>query len=43
MRASSLALDDLDTARKHASKWRDAGCGYLVGGWPDAGRARVEA
>src|SRR5438270_10955908 len=35
MRASSLTLDDLETARKHASKWRDAGCGYLVCGWPE--------
>jgi F420-dependent oxidoreductase-like protein len=43
MRASSLSLDDLDTARKHASKWRDAGCGYLVCGWPEAGAAQVEA
>ena len=43
MRAGSLSLDDLDTARKHASKWRDAGYGYLVCGWPEAGRARVEA
>lgn len=43
MRASSLSLDDLDTARKHASKWRDAGCGYLVCGWPAAGREQVEA
>ena len=43
MRASSLSLDDLDTARKHASKWRDAGYGYLVCGWPEAGRAQVEA
>ncbi len=42
-RASSLSLDDLDTARKHASKWRDAGCGYLVCGWPDSGRSQVEA
>lgn len=42
MRASSLSLDDLGTARKHASKWRDAGYGYLVCGWPDAGRAQVE-
>lgn len=42
-RASSLSLDDLDTARKHAAKWRDAGCGYLVCGWPDAGRSQVEA
>jgi hypothetical protein len=43
MRANSLSLDDLDTARKHASKWRDAGYGYLICGWPDAGRAQVEA
>ncbi|MEY2458367.1 MAG: hypothetical protein QOG30_197 [Acidimicrobiaceae bacterium] len=43
MRANSLSLDDLDTARKHASKWVDAGYGYLVCGWPDAGRAQVEA
>jgi F420-dependent oxidoreductase-like protein len=43
MRASSLSLDDLDTARRHAEKWRDAGCGYLVCGWPDAGRPQVEA
>ena len=41
-RASSLSLDDLDTARKHAGKWRDAGYHYLVCGWPDAGRAQVE-
>jgi hypothetical protein len=43
MRAGSLSLDDLDTARKHATKWRDAGYGYLVCGWPEAGRAQVEA
>ena len=43
MRASSLSLDDLETARKHASKWRDAGCGYLVCGWPEAGRSQIEA
>lgn len=42
MRASSVSLDDLDTARKHAGKWRDAGYGYLVCGWPDAGAAQVE-
>ena len=42
MRASSLSLDDVDTARKHASKWRDAGCGYLVCGWPDGGREQIE-
>ena len=43
MRANSLSLDDIDTARKHASKWRDAGYGYLICGWPEAGRAQVEA
>lgn len=43
MRASSLSLDDLDAARRHAETWRDAGYGYLVCGWPDAGRAQVEA
>lgn len=43
LRASSLSLDDIDTARKHASKWRDAGYGYLVCGWPEAGRTQVEA
>lgn len=41
-RAGSLSLDDLDTARKHASKWRDAGYSYLVCGWPEAGAAQVE-
>jgi F420-dependent oxidoreductase-like protein len=43
LRASSLSLDDLDTARKHAGKWRDAGYDYLVCGWPEAGQAQVEA
>jgi alkanesulfonate monooxygenase SsuD/methylene tetrahydromethanopterin reductase-like flavin-dependent oxidoreductase (luciferase family) len=42
IRAGSLSLDDLDTARKHTAKWRDAGYGYLVCGWPAAGRAQVE-
>jgi probable F420-dependent oxidoreductase len=42
VRASSISLDDLDTARKHASKWRDAGYGYLVCGWPEAGAPQVE-
>ena len=42
LRAGSLSLDDLDTARKHAAKWRDAGYGYLVCGWPGAGRDQVE-
>jgi alkanesulfonate monooxygenase SsuD/methylene tetrahydromethanopterin reductase-like flavin-dependent oxidoreductase (luciferase family) len=43
MRASSLSLDDLETARKHAVKWQEAGYGYLVCGWPEAGRPQVEA
>ena len=43
LRASSLSLDDLDTARKHATKWRGAGYGYLVCGWPEAGRSQIEA
>jgi len=42
-RASSLSLDDLDTARKHAAKWRDTGYAHLVCGWPEAGRAQIEA
>jgi alkanesulfonate monooxygenase SsuD/methylene tetrahydromethanopterin reductase-like flavin-dependent oxidoreductase (luciferase family) len=42
-RATSLSLDDLDTAAKHAAKWRDAGYEHLICGWPDAGRAQVEA
>ena len=41
-RASSLSLDDLDTARKHAGKWRDAGYDYLVCGWPESGRHQIE-
>ncbi len=42
LRAGSLSLDDIETARKHAGKWRDAGYGYLVCGWPGAGAAQVE-
>jgi alkanesulfonate monooxygenase SsuD/methylene tetrahydromethanopterin reductase-like flavin-dependent oxidoreductase (luciferase family) len=42
MRTSSLSLDDLDKARKHAGGWRDAGYGYLVCGWPGAGAEQVE-
>jgi alkanesulfonate monooxygenase SsuD/methylene tetrahydromethanopterin reductase-like flavin-dependent oxidoreductase (luciferase family) len=43
LRAGSVSLDDVDTARKHTTKWRDAGYGYLVCGWPSAGAAQVEA
>jgi len=42
VRAGSLSLDDIDTARKHATRWRDAGYGYLVCGWPGPGRDQVE-
>jgi F420-dependent oxidoreductase-like protein len=42
VRAGSLSLDDIETSRKHATKWRDAGYGYLVCGWPGAGDAQVE-
>jgi alkanesulfonate monooxygenase SsuD/methylene tetrahydromethanopterin reductase-like flavin-dependent oxidoreductase (luciferase family) len=43
MRASSLSLDDLETAKKHAARWQEAGFGYLVCGWPEAGASQVEA
>ena len=42
LRAGSLSIDDIDTARKHAAKWQDAGYGYLVCGWPAAGAEQVE-
>jgi alkanesulfonate monooxygenase SsuD/methylene tetrahydromethanopterin reductase-like flavin-dependent oxidoreductase (luciferase family) len=41
-RASSLSLDDMATARKHAQKFVDAGYEYLVCGWPGAGEAAIE-
>lgn len=43
LRAGSLSLDDIDVARRHAAKWRDAGYGYIVCGWPGAGETNVEA
>jgi alkanesulfonate monooxygenase SsuD/methylene tetrahydromethanopterin reductase-like flavin-dependent oxidoreductase (luciferase family) len=42
LRAASLSLDDVDTARKFAGRWRDSGYGYLVCGWPGEGDAQVE-
>jgi F420-dependent oxidoreductase-like protein len=42
LRAGSLSLEDIETARKHAREWRDAGFGYLVCGWPEAGDELVE-
>ena len=43
LRAGSLSLDHLGTARRHAAKWQEAGYGYLVCGWPGAGDEQVEA
>jgi F420-dependent oxidoreductase-like protein len=43
LRAGSLSLDDLELARRHASKWREEGFGYLVCGWPGSGEGQVEA
>ena len=43
LRAGSISLDEIETSRKHAGKWRDAGYGYLVCGWPGAGDKQVEA
>jgi hypothetical protein len=43
MRASSVSLDDVDEARRMIDVWREAGFGYLVAGWPGAGRKQVEA
>ena len=42
LRAGSISLDDVDTARKHIGKWLDAGYGYLMCGWPAEGRPAVE-
>jgi alkanesulfonate monooxygenase SsuD/methylene tetrahydromethanopterin reductase-like flavin-dependent oxidoreductase (luciferase family) len=43
LRAASLSLSEpLDTQRKYIAKWRDNGWGYLVCGWPEEGRERVE-
>ena len=42
LRAGSLSLDDTEKSAKHAGKWRDAGYGYLVCGWPEEGDAAVE-
>lgn len=43
LRATSVSLDDLDAARRQAVDWRDAGYGYLMCDWPNAGRSQVEA
>ena len=43
MRAGSLSLDDVDTAKRHTEKFVEAGYGYLVCGWPGDGEKQVEA
>ncbi len=43
LRASSVSLDgSLEQVRRRAVAWQEAGWGYLVCGWPEAGRRRVE-
>jgi alkanesulfonate monooxygenase SsuD/methylene tetrahydromethanopterin reductase-like flavin-dependent oxidoreductase (luciferase family) len=42
LRAGSLSLDDVETAKRHAAKWRDAGYGYLICNWPSDGVPAVE-
>jgi F420-dependent oxidoreductase-like protein len=43
VRASSLSLSSpWDDVRREAAAMRDVGIGYLVCGWPDEGRGRVE-
>jgi alkanesulfonate monooxygenase SsuD/methylene tetrahydromethanopterin reductase-like flavin-dependent oxidoreductase (luciferase family) len=43
LRAGSVSLEgDLDDVRRTVDRWRDAGFGYLVAGWPPEGQGRVE-
>ena len=43
LRAGSLSLSEpFDTIRRYITKWRDGGWAYLVCGWPEEGRERVE-
>src|SRR5215211_7492562 len=42
LRAASLSLDSIDEARRAIDAWRDAGIGYLIAGWPGAGRPQIE-
>jgi alkanesulfonate monooxygenase SsuD/methylene tetrahydromethanopterin reductase-like flavin-dependent oxidoreductase (luciferase family) len=43
LRASSLSLSgDLDEVGRNLERWREAGFGYLVCGWPTEGQGRVE-
>lgn len=43
LRAASLSLSEpFDTLRRYIATWLEGGWDYLVCGWPDEGRARVE-
>jgi alkanesulfonate monooxygenase SsuD/methylene tetrahydromethanopterin reductase-like flavin-dependent oxidoreductase (luciferase family) len=43
LRTASLSLDgSMDDVRRQVDRWRDAGFGYLIAGWPGEGRAQVE-
>jgi alkanesulfonate monooxygenase SsuD/methylene tetrahydromethanopterin reductase-like flavin-dependent oxidoreductase (luciferase family) len=43
LRAGSISLEgDLDEIRRTVDRWRDAGFGYLIAGWPPEGEGRVE-
>jgi hypothetical protein len=42
-RAVSLSLSEpWDEVRRNAERQREAGAGYVVCGWPDEGRPRLE-
>jgi F420-dependent oxidoreductase-like protein len=43
LRAGSLSLSEPpDTVRRYINKWIEGGWGYLVCGWPEEGRGRIE-
>lgn len=42
-RAASISLSEpVDTIRRRIDGYREAGFGYLIGGWPEEGQAKVE-
>ena len=44
LRAASISIEGpVDDARREIDAWREAGFGYLIAGWPSAGREQVEA
>lgn len=43
LRAASVSIEgSLDDVRREIDAWRAAGFGYLIAGWPSAGRPEVE-